>query len=172
MTKPRAIHLTGKRIGRLTVKAEGALIRVGADRHERSWSCLCDCGVEKVIRQIQLTGKKPTLSCGCLHAEAVRAKGIRRHDRHLYFTWSGMKTRCLNPNSDSFKYYGGAGVTVCERWKNDFEAFQSDIGPRPSPLHTLDRVDPFGNYEPGNVRWATKAEQRANQRRSTSQVSA
>lgn len=79
-------------------------------------------------------------------------------------TLKAMKKRCYNANHISFKWYGAKGVTICDRWLNSFEAFYADMGPRPSKDHSIDRIDPYGNYEPGNCRWATKQEQRANQR--------
>jgi hypothetical protein len=82
-----------------------------------------------------------------------------------YTSWAGMIQRCGNPNNPNYAGYGGDGVTVCERWRNSFEAFLADMGPRPSPAHSLDRYpNREGSYEPGNVRWATDAEQTRNQR--------
>lgn len=84
--------------------------------------------------------------------------------RHpLYQTWVSMRARCRDPGHPNFARYGGRGVVVCARWLS-FEAFLSDVGPRPSPLHSIDRIDNDGNYEPGNVRWATAAEQNRNKR--------
>jgi hypothetical protein len=80
-----------------------------------------------------------------------------------YNCWKKMRDRCNNPNNCNFKYYGGVGVRVCERW-DDFEAFIADIGPRPTAQHSIDRKDSSGNYEPGNCRWATTAEQNRNKR--------
>lgn len=79
-------------------------------------------------------------------------------------SWAQMKKRCLNPTDTNFPVYGGAGITVCEQWK-DFEAFLADVGERPSLQHSLDRWPRgTGNYEPGNVRWATRSEQALNRK--------
>lgn len=75
-----------------------------------------------------------------------------------------MNRRCHTPTSQAYRYYGARGVVVCEQWRHDFAAFIAYIGPKPSPAHSIDRIDPAGNYEPGNVRWATRAEQDANRR--------
>jgi len=75
-----------------------------------------------------------------------------------------MKTRCENPACAAYARYGGRGITVCARWRDSFEAFLADVGPRPSPRHSIDRKDNDKGYEPGNCRWATPSEQNANQR--------
>lgn len=87
-----------------------------------------------------------------------------------YRSWGAMRTRCNNPNIAAYYRYGGCGITVCDRW-DKFENFLADMGPRPSLSHTLDRIDPHGNYEPGNVRWATKKMQGRN-RRNTAWITA
>jgi hypothetical protein len=77
-----------------------------------------------------------------------------------------MKRRCTDPRDRVWPYYGGRGITVCERWANSFEAFAQDMGPRPSKAHSIDRIDNNGNYEPGKCRWADQKIQNSNQRRS------
>lgn len=79
-----------------------------------------------------------------------------------YRIWAAMKTRCSNRNQLCWKRYGGRGITVCERWQNSFEAFLADMGPCPSPHHSIDRIKNHLGYEPGNCRWATPKEQAFN----------
>lgn len=89
----------------------------------------------------------------------------RRAETSEYRSWRGMIERCENSNHISYGYYGGRGIAVCERWRNDFSTFLADMGMKPTPQHQVDRYpDTNGNYEPSNCRWATPAEQRANQR--------
>lgn len=73
-----------------------------------------------------------------------------------------MRQRCTDPSASGYRYYGGRGITVCGRWRESFDAFLADMGPRPSPKHSIDRVNNNGNYEPGNCRWATAHEQHLN----------
>jgi hypothetical protein len=94
-------------------------------------------------------------------AEQRTAHG--RHGTPTYRSWRSMKTRCTNPNHEGYTYYGGRGIRVCDRWAESFETFLADMGDRPEGT-SLDRIDPDGDYEPGNVRWATASEQRRNRR--------
>lgn len=134
------------------------------------WRCACECGGETITTTCALRSGK-TKSCGCLVGEkaAARNRASARHGESVksapspeYYSWTAMKSRCLNPNAAKFDIYGGRGISVCDRWANSFEAFLADMGRRPSPKHTLDRIDGDGNYEPGNCRWATPSEQNKN----------
>jgi hypothetical protein len=92
-----------------------------------------------------------------------RLRRLRCPERTI---WNSMKARCGNPRNAAFSRYGGRGISVCARWRDSFECFLADMGARPSPQHSLDRIDVDGNYEPGNVRWATCVEQARNKRSS------
>ena len=116
-----------------------------------------------------------TKSCGCLDREVKKAArpplnlthGCSRHDGTKlpeYMIWQAMKDRCLNPRNKFYSYYGGRGIQVCQEWQNSFQVFLAHIGRRPARGLQLDRIDNSRGYQPGNVRWATKAEQMANRR--------
>jgi hypothetical protein len=153
--------LTGRTFGRLVVTG-----RAGRSATGRTlWKCRCECGESVDLRSCNLLSGN-TASCGCLHREVVgrlhRTHGKCQTDEHEI--WKGMLARCLNPNHSSYPNYGGRGITVCGSWRMSFTAFLADVGSRPSPEHSLDRIDNDGNYKPGNVRWATRAEQSENRR--------
>lgn len=160
ITTPPRFDIRNRRFGRLRV-----LGAVSKGRGGYRWRCRCRCGKLVVVLRNSLSSGN-TRSCGCLMSEAVVAAhtthGLcRRHP--LYGVWVQMRQRCNNPNSDSWRKYGGRGIRVCRRW-DDFAAFARDVGARPKGA-SLDRVDNDGNYTPGNTRWATPIEQAANTRR-------
>jgi hypothetical protein len=153
--------ITGQRYGRL-VAIEPVDIRNGGYR----WRFRCDCGSETVCAASSVkTGL--TRSCGCLHRESAHINGKARKTHGQRYTpeykiWGSLKTRCYNERSNTFQDYGAKGVTVCWRWMNSFENFLADMGRRPSPEHSIDRIDGTRGYEPGNCRWATDREQAQN----------
>jgi hypothetical protein len=160
------IPLTGVRFGRLI-----AIRRVNRKKTNRpSWWCICDCRKRVIVdRSGLVTGR--TTSCGCYRRELQRKlKTIHGHTpRNIapspeYHSWVSMKQRCFNADGKNYNNYGGRGITVCERWTSSFENFLKDMGSKPSSDHSLDRMNVNGNYEPSNCKWATKKEQKDNQR--------
>lgn len=153
--------LAGKRFGRLI-----AVELLDESGHGgRKWLCRCDCGGTHIVTRGKLTDGG-VQSCGCLHRESV-AERSRTHGMSStpeWVAWHMLRDRCNNPNSQAYGDYGGRGNNVDPTWNESFEAFYEHIGPRPSPKHSIDRIEVNGNYEPGNVRWATRALQQANQR--------
>ena len=157
------IDLTDKRFCRLIVVEK-------TDRRSGSngsivWKCKCDCGKETFVSSDNLRSGNTT-SCGCLQKErASETKTIHRQSYSSeYRAWQNMKARCYNPNNKYYKNYGERGIEVCDRWKDSFENFFEDMGPKPSSKHSIDRIDVNGNYEPENCKWSTDQEQARNKR--------
>ena len=150
--------VVGKTFGRLLVT--GFVGTSGKDKYRAV--CKCSCGNTKDIYVYSILNGETT-SCGCYNVENVK-KMFRTHGMHEapeYNVWGGMKKRCLNKNDESYRLYGGRGISVCPSWIDSFETFYRDLGPRPNGA-TLDRIDPNGNYEPSNCRWATGPTQARN----------
>lgn len=152
----KPIDLAGQQFGRWTV-----LRYVGREM----WLCRCECGKEREVIGSNLRNNG-SLSCGCLAREltGVRATKHGGFGTPEYDAWHGMIQRCHNPNCKDYPRYGGRGIIVCDRWRRSFADFFADMGPRPSPVHSIDRERVNGNYEPGNCRWATVVVQQRNRR--------
>ena len=154
------VDLRGKKFGRLV-----PIEVVGSDKYSKHiWKCKCDCGNTTYATTGLLTSGK-TKSCGCYKQDEFKQR-VTTHgmtNTRVYGIWQQMKDRCLNSKNPHFYCYGGRGITVCERWKNSFENFLSDMG-NPNNDLSIDRIDPDGNYEPSNCRWATVYQQAHNKR--------
>jgi hypothetical protein len=159
----------GMRFGRLTVIGPAE----PGPSHHTQWKCQCDCG-NITHPQAHRLQSGNTKSCGCLRKDAAK-KQFRRHGdasrsnrSALYTCWQSIKQRCLDPKHHNFSRYGGRGILMTPEWANDFAAFRDyvnqNLGPKPSPHHSIDRISNEEGYWPENIRWATRSEQRHNRR--------
>lgn len=136
------------------------------DRHT-AFKCICDCGKEVVVSGNSLKAGL-TKSCGCLSSDFTAAKnyihGYNKREAVCpeYRAYTNAKQRCSNPNVPGYSYYGGRGIKFL---LPPFPEFLEHIGERPSSKHSLDRIKAEGNYEIGNIRWATREVQASNKRR-------
>lgn len=159
---PPLIDLTGHQFGRLTV------LERTYKKNSRGpyWLCKCSCGNTTIVRSSSLKDGT-TQSCGCYNTELCSkinlVHGMSRTPE--YRAWTNIIQRCFNPNHPSFKDYGARGITVCKEWKNSFMAFFNDMGKRPSPKLTIERVDNHKGYFSENCIWASRKKQSNNNRR-------
>lgn len=152
------LELVGERFGKIVVIGVA-----GKDRYRNKlYACLCDCGSITSVKAANLRSGN-TRSCGCAIGEHISEAMLIHGASHspTYRSWAAMWTRCTNPNYRNWHRYGGRGIRVCERWES-FANFLADMGERSSLMLTLDRIDPDGDYEPDNCRWATWSVQRLN----------
>lgn len=168
-THPHFRNLEGKSFNRLHVVMYAG--RLGK-KAGNAYFCTCQCGGKTVALGEELTGGN-VKSCGCLNADMnrqLRQTHGRSGDRE-WRIWAGIKTRCTNPNSKAYPDYGGRGIKVCKRWvtgtakASGFECFIADMGNRPSPKHSIDRINNNGNYGPRNCQWILLAKQPRNTRK-------
>lgn len=155
----------GDVFGRLTLVAPSP----GNEDGKPRWLCRCACGTEKSVGQAKLRNGNTT-SCGCRHRERASEANTKHgmYQTWLYKLWENIKIRCYNPKAAHYHNYGGRGIKVCPRWKDSFENFRDDIlaeiGERPTPQHSLDRIKNDEDYKSGNVRWSTTTTQGRNKR--------
>ena len=143
----------------------------GGKKEHRYWLCRCRCGIERPVAEIGLKKGRST-SCGCFQVEA----SIARHKKHgavlggqatpEYTAFRAIIARCYNPRNPRYSDYGGRGIGVAPEWRHDFSSFLAHVGVRPSPRHSIDRMNNERGYEPGNVRWALPHGQMTNRRNS------
>ena len=153
------VDLAGQRFGSMVVLYYAP---EASEHHGRTyWRIQCDCGKEM---DKQWKAIRDGVRCGActpiVHGHSRRAGNTSSE----YRAWRSMKDRCTNPKDTDFHHYGGRGITVCERWISSFVDFYSDMGPKPTSDHSIDRINNNGNYEPGNCKWSTWIEQNNNKR--------
>lgn len=161
----RLIDLSGKRYGKLTVLCRSENVLRSDGKYIPAWLCQCDCGNKVVVLGCSLRSGNTT-SCGCKnkkHGQSC-AHGTNKPSR-LYRIWVDIKGRCYYPSSISYSSYGAKGITMCDEWRNSFEAFSEwAISNGYNDTLSIDRIDNDKGYFPENCRWATKSVQRLNQR--------
>lgn len=156
--RTRLIDLTGRKFHMLKVVKRAGELRSKSGGTVPLWEVICDCGTTKTMRGAVLRNGQ-VRSCGCMGHHGM-------YGTPEYGAWRSMIDRCTNPRTEHYRLYGGRGITVCQSWMESFPAFLKDVGLRPSQTHSLDRYpnNATGNYEPGNVRWATRKDQARNKR--------
>jgi len=156
----RLRELKGAKFGRWTVVSY-----IGVAPGTTMWNCRCECGTERAVSAGNLRAGK-SRSCGCLQREVASELHFKhgQTSHPIYYSWAGMKDRCYNKKDHDYKYYGGRGIKVCDRWIADFWNFWDDMAPGWRPDLTIDRILPNGNYEPTNCRWLSIEEQQQNRR--------
>lgn len=163
----RTKGITGERFGRLVVVGQKGR---ASDRHIL-WECRCDCGGTTVVSGRDLR-RGHTQSCGCLQKERTHTARFKHGDKgtRLYLVWQTMKRRCENKNRKDYKWYGAKGVSVCNEWQDysTFKEWAISHGYDESAKRgdcTIDRIDPYGDYEPSNCRWVGMKDQARNKRK-------
>jgi hypothetical protein len=156
----RKNDLLGQRFSRLVVSKD---LEENMKGHAL-WECTCDCGKKVNVLAINLRNMN-THSCGCYKSERVRSTVTKHGEADKapeYFNWLALKNRCKNKSHINYHRYGGRGIKVCDRWIDSYENFVADMGRRPTNKHSVDRINPDGDYTPENCRWATPTEQANN----------
>ncbi len=161
----KLVDLTGQRFGRLTV-----MEYVGREHHSSCWACLCDCG-EVIKSQASALKSGERVSCGCYRSERMATLTLKHGERGgekrkrtspEYKAWDSIKQRCHNPSDKAWEWYGAKGITVCDRWRESFDAFLTDMGRRPDGCDSIERKRGHLGYTPANCVWATHKAQARN----------
>jgi hypothetical protein len=152
--------ITGQRCGFLTATWRFPSTEKG---RQSRWSFSCDCGRETSSLLTNVTTGK-MVSCGCYKQSVITKHAM--YKTLEYSTWASIRERCTNQKSKNYARYGGAGISMYQEWVDSFSAFYAYVGNKPSKQHSIDRIDVYGNYEPGNVRWATIIQQARNKKNS------
>lgn len=159
------VDIVGQKFNKLMVLRYHSRTKHG----ESKWVCLCDCGKESITTTAKLRSGHAK-SCGCIRSEATK-KSRTTHGHFVgnkkspeFNCWWKIKERCFNENTKAYHRYGGRGITMCERWQENFLNFFEDMGTRPSPTHSIERNENDKGYFPENCRWATPKEQSRNKR--------
>ena len=173
---PSLNYLHGMKFGQWSVMGRH---HTNSSNGKPMWVCRCTCGITKPVRASDLAMGKST-GCGCARNQRTRDRStIHGHSSGYpttngwspeYTCWMNMIARCTNPNRPDWKYYGGRGITVCEEWQQNFQCFLDDIGYKPFPKATVDRINNNGHYTPSNCRWATRKQQAQNRRGARSAI--
>ena len=152
----------GDKFNYLTVIGPPSVRESKKGKRENYYLCQCACGATTLARSPDLKGGN-TKSCGCLSAKVGRERQTThgKSKSRVYRVWENLKKRCNNPLCPSYRFYGAKGITVCSKWET-FQGFYEDVGEPPYATATLDRIDPKGNYELSNIRWASQVEQQRN----------
>lgn len=164
------IDVSGERFGKLVALS---CTNQKTPNGDYAWNCICDCGNTTVVAVGKLRSNW-TKSCGCLKAEShTVTHGMSSDSNKVYRTWCGIKERCFNPNSHSYKYYGALGITMQESFVKSFEEFYKEVGEPPDEINkwSIDRVDNQKGYIAGNLRWATDSDQARNKTRPVTNTS-
>jgi len=159
--------VTGHRCGILILQEKVGMCMNGRTQKQSLWRAGCECGGE-IVAPLSKFRRGYLTSCGCVEKEHKGVKHGATSNGKItpeYSSWRSMLSRCYNKKHINYKYYGGRGIRVCNRWRYSFELFLLDMGNKPTKKHSIDRINNDGNYEEGNCRWATPKQQANNKRK-------